>query len=472
MTQADRISFRHAAAGLGAFALGLCAFCVPAHAEGVADDVPDAQADGATAAQVAGRSLTGQADKFRTLFEAAGRTGLVDLRGGGDADGGAEKDKDAPDSGDRPAKNPPDTVVADCDVLLPLAGGGQDGFADGLFTEMATDEATDDASGAALAGRLARTLADLADPAYDGRPLELDLSAAAECGPSFLPWQVLAAPGRDIGAGGETTLTGELSKMSDGLRRLLGLRIATRAALSGNMRLARRVSDTLIDSGLHGHPVHDRDPEHVLLDALLHRASDPVSVRARLSWLAERDGPEQMIAIDLLRTLDAAPVAQSELRRLSTSPEAGVRIEAQQRLLAHAVEDADIALVAEMVTANNNLADDPDSRARLAARLEATLDAGDPQAAIRALDVIDRMRAKGMQFTDALDAKATARLAAFATPLAPDAAPDATPNFRDGPSAQSDAPVVPAALNGPEADDYLDALGADIARYREVLANG
>jgi hypothetical protein len=218
-------------------------------------------------------------------------------------------------------------------TLSPLFDGGQGSFATGHFVELATDRPE--------TMPLARTLSDLVDPGYDGRPVEIDLTSASDCGPSFLPWQVLASPETVLDAQTEGALTRSLAKMDDNLQRIIDLRIATRAGLSGNTRLMRRVSDTLIDAGLHGQKYHNRDPEHVLLDALLRLEREPVSARYRLSWLAERDGPEQLIAIDLMRKASAAPAAQTALNRLSDSPDPSTRLGAQHRLLSNAIEDAD-----------------------------------------------------------------------------------------------------------------------------------
>lgn len=392
------------------------------------------------------QDVKSQANNLRNMFEEAGRSGLVDLKFRELTD--AEKAA--------AAKLKPKKPVANCMTLSPLFDGGQGDFATGMFTELRIDWPEN----AVLAG----TLADLIDPGYDGRKLPLDLSQASECGPSFIPWQALADPATVLGAKDETILTGALAKIDPNLRRQLGVQIAIRAGLAGNMRLTRRISDTLIDAELHGQPRHDRDPEHILLEAIMKMTSDPVGARSRLSWIAERDGPEQMAALDLMRKIDAAPAARSELQRLSESPDKDVRLSAEQRLLSAAIDDADIEYVAELVTLTNNLADDSDARARLAVRLEEAIDATDPLKAIQALDVIGRLDAKGVAFSPALKAKADARLMALTSGLVSAGASEFT----------SSLPKTKALdhLSGPELTDYLGTLNDDLSAYREVLSRG
>lgn len=446
MKQETRISKR----SLSVFALGLCAFSVgtfasPAFAAEDPDDVRKAALTETPA--VVSQDVTSQANNLRNMFEAAGRKGLLDLKNP------PLSDVENTTSATKPRVK---KSVADCMTLAPLFDGGQGDFGTGMFTELRIGWPEN----AVLAG----TLADLIDPGYDGRALPLDLSQASDCGPSFLPWQALADPAHELGAKDETILTGVLADMDTNLRRQLGIQIATRAGLAGNLRLTRRISDTLIDSGLHGQPRHDRDPEHILLDAILKMSRDPVGARARLSWIAERDGPEQMAAIDLMRQIDAAPAARSELQRLSESPDQLVRNSAEQRLLATAIDDADLGYVAELVTATHKLAYDAPARARLAVRLEEAIDAGDPLKAIQALDVIGRLEAEGVEFSPTLKAKADARLRTLASDtLSADAA-----DFK------SSLPKTPAIdhLSGPELIDYLGTVNTDLDVYREVLSRG
>jgi hypothetical protein len=393
----------------------------------------------------ASEDVKNQVNNLRNMFEEAGRSGLVDW-----------KDRDPSDADKAVTALKPKASVANCMTLSPLFDGGQGDFGTGLFTESRIDWPEN----AVLAG----TLADLIDPGYDGRKLALDLSQASECGPSFLPWQALADPATVLDAKDETILTTALAKIEPNLRRKLGVQIAVRAGLAGNLRLTRRISDTLIDAQLHGQPRHERDPEHILLEAIIKKSSDPVGARARLSWIAERDGPEQMAALDLMREIDAAPAAQYELQRLSESPDQGVRLSAEKRLLSAAIDDADIEYVAELVTFTNNLADDADARARLAVRLEEAIDASDPLKAIQALDVIGRLDAKGVEFSPSLKAKADARLRALTSSGASATAIDFTSSLP-----KTDAPEH---LSGPELTDYFGTLDNDLSAFREVLNRG
>lgn len=435
---------------LSVFALGFSAFSMalvpgsPAYATDDQDAVQKVALKDAP--DSVSQDVKSQANNLRNMFEEAGRSGLVDL-----------KFRDLTDADKAvAAKLKPKKPVADCMTLSPLFDGGQGDFATGMFTELRIDWPEN----AVLAG----TLADLIDPGYDGRKLPLDLSQASECGPSFLPWQALADPATVLDAKDETILTGALAKIDPNLRRQLGVQIAIRAGLAGNLRLTRRISDTLIDAELHGQSRHDRDPEHILLEAIMIMSSDPVGARSRLSWIAERDGPEQMAALDLMRKIDAAPAARSELQRLSESPDKDVRLSAEQRLLSAAIDDADIEYVAELVTLTNNLADDSDARARLAVRLEEAIDATDPLKAIQALDVIGRLDAKGVAFSPALKAKADARLTALTSGLV----------SADSTEFTSSLPKTKALdhLSGPELTDYLGTLNDDLSAYREVLSRG
>lgn len=446
MIQAPRIS----RLGLSVLALGLSAFSVGAFAN-PASPIEDpnevrkvALKETPTAVSL---DVESQANNLRNLFEAAGRNGLVDLK---------DREPSEASKASATAKARAAKPVADCMTLAPLFDGGQGAFGTGLFTELRVDWPEN----AVLAG----TLAELIDPGYDGRVLPLDLSRASDCGPSFLPWQALADPGHVLGAKDEATLTGVLANMNPNLRRQLGVQIAIRAGLLDNLRLTRRISDTLIDAGLHGEPHHDRDPEHILLDALLKMSRDPVGARSRLSWIAERDGPEQMVAIDLMRQIDAAPAARSELQRLSESPDQHVRLNAEQRLLATAIDDADIEYVAELVTGTNNLANDAPARARLAVRLDEAIDAYDPLKVIQALNLIDRLESMGVEFSPGLKAKAKARMQSMMSETLSVDAADFT----------SSLPKTIALdhLSGPELVDYLGTLNSDMDAYREVLSRG
>lgn len=446
MIQAPRIS----RLGLSVLALGLSAFSVAAFANPASPIENQNEVRKVALKDIpsdVSQDVESQANNLRNLFEAAGRNGLVDFK---------NRKPTAEEKSDAIAKTQAAQPVADCMTLAPLFDGGQGAFGTGLFTELRIDWPEN----AVLAG----TLADLIDPGYDGRALPLDLSRASECGPSFLPWQALADPSHVLGAKDEATLTGVLAKMDPNLRRQLGVQIALRAGLSGNLRLTRRISDTLIDAGLHGESHHDWDPEHILLDAILKMSRDPVGARSRLSWIAERDGPEQMVAIDLMRQIDAAPAARSELQRLSESPDQHVRLNAEQRLLATAIEDADIEYVAELVTSTNNLANDGPARARLAVRLDEAIDADDPLKVIQALNLIDRLETKGVEFSPALKAKADVRLQSMMSETVSVDAADFT----------SSLPTTIALdhLSGPELVDYLGTLNSDMDAYREVLSRG
>lgn len=458
-THISKFSLSVVALGLSAFSIGgfvstASAANNPASPETLeAADTASAHPQPAQAQPLIVRSedIDAQANNLRSLFEAAGRSGLVDLR---NSDGSS--DAESPARGAASVERTASSPVADCMTLSPLFDGGQGGFATGMFTELKTDWPEN--------AVLAETLSALIDPGYDGRTLPLNLSSASDCGSSFLPWQALADPGHVLGAEDEGTLTSALAQMEPALRRQLGVQIATRAGLAGNMRLTRRISDTLIDADLHGQPHHDRDPEHILLDSILRMSRDPVGARARLSWIAERDGPEQLTAIDLMRQIDAAPAAHSELRRLADSPDHEVRLSAEQRLLANAIEDFDIELVAELVTTTNNLAGDAQSRARLAVRLEEAIDSDDALKAIHALDVIDRLEAKGVEFTPELKAKARERTAQIAADTRSVGAANFTSSL---PRANT-----PAQLSGPELVDYLGTLEIEMDAYQEVLSRG
>lgn len=445
MTQETRIS----KLGLSVLALGLSAFPMGSFANPPSTlEGPETKQDVApeTTPQVISQDVESQVNNLKNLFEAAGRNGLVDL-----------KNRELSEAEKVAAgKHSATKSVSDCMTLAPLFDGGQGGFATGMFTELRIDWPEN--------ALLAETLADLIDPGYDGRALRVDLTRAGDCGPSFLPWQALADPARVLGAQDETILTNALAGMEVNLRRQLGVQIATRAGLAGNLRLTRRISDTLIDAGLHGQARHDRDPEHILMDAILKMSRDPIGARSRLSWIAERDGPEQMVALDLMRKIDAAPAARSELQRLSESPDQHVRLNAEQRLLSAAIDDADIEYVAELVTGTNTLANDAHARERLAIRLDEAIEADDPLKAVQALDVINRLEAKGLEFSPALKAKADARLQALTVGAASADAADFKSTLQKT--------FAPNTLNGPELTDYLGAVNKDMDTYREVLSRG
>lgn len=451
MKQALSISSRRISwLGLSVTALGLCTFTGAALVPAIAVASDEAPTVDPSPAPIS----NSQADDLRDLFEVAGRTGLIDLKNT-DLTGENTPSNSTQNQADKPVMAALDQAP-NCLIIAPLFDGGQGGFAKGLFTELATDWPETAA--------LASTLADLMDPQYDGRALPVNLSRAGECGPSFLAWELLANPGREVSASEASTLTTALNKMDPVLKRQLGVQVAIRAGLAGNRRLTRRIADTLTDSGLHGTDHNRRDPEHVLLDAILILPTDPVGARARLSWLAERDGPEQLIAIDLMRRIEAAPAARTELKRLAESPDVEVRLGAEERLLATAIEDADIQLVAEMVTTTNNLAHDDVSRGRLAERLAEAIETGDALSAVQAMAVVDRLEAKGVVFDPDLETKSIARVKMMVS--------DVTPQAPVAPAADMPTITAPKTLNGPDLTDYLGTLETDIETFREVLSRG
>ena len=447
MTRSAFISGLKRRLGLSVFALGLSAFSALSSATtAVADDDPTAPAPEAVQAQ---------ADDLRQLFEAASRDGLVQLREKpatltGTTGRNPEQDR-APSKPYSPPRG-----AADCMQLAPLFDGGQGGFEDGLFTELMTD-APDHAP-------LAETLAQLIDIAYDGEPVPVDLSSAGNCGSSFLPWQALAAPGKVLDAEMEARLATALGRFKPALRRQIGVHIAIRAGLSDNLRLSRRISDTLTDEGFHGTPRHDADIEHVLLDAILKIGRDPIGARARLEWVSDRDGPEQSIALDLLETLDASEVVQSDLTRMTDSPILDVAESAQKRLLANAIRDQDMGQLSTLLPAGDDLADDPASKSRLSETLTIAIMDDDPLKAIMALDLYKRLDENGIPFDAAFRATAAARLETLRTSSGPATAETFASTLPPS--------ETPTELTGPEVTGYIGSISDDLSRYQEVLDRG
>lgn len=393
------------------------------------------------------KAFDAKVEDLRSLLEVAGRSGLVEMSERPEtayvepADGLVVTSKD---------------LSADCLALAPLFDGGQGQFAEGLFVEIAKDNSE--------YTKLARTLATLTDPGYVEQPLEIDLKNAALCGPTFLPWQALANPGKELTADAEAALSIALSDMNVPLRQTVGLQIAIRAGVSDNMRLARRVADTLSDAGLHNQPRHDSQPENVLLEGMLRMRRDPVGARARLSWVADRDGPEQFMAIDLLRKLDALDDNRSDLVRLSESPDSVARTGARERLLSQSIEDGEITQLTAVLQSPQQLGDAGDLKDELSVRLIETLENGTAMDAVLTLDLIDRLRVQGLAIAPDLDAAVQARLALMAAP------PSATNKAQFASTFEKRS--APDTLNGPDLDQYLGALSEDLTQFQEVLARG
>ncbi|GLQ21439.1 hypothetical protein ACFFUB_10580 [Algimonas porphyrae] len=386
-------------------------------------------------------------ENLKNLLEVAGRSGLVEMK---------ERPETAPlKSADGPATTSKD-LSADCMALAPLFDGGQGDFAAGLYTEIAKDDA-------ALAP-LARSLADLTDPSYAGGELEVDLENAGLCGPTFLPWQVLATPGRVLNADTEAALSNALAEMDAPLRRTVGMQIAIRAGMADNHRLARRVADTLSDARLHNQARHDSQPENVLLEGILRVARDPVGARARLSWVADRDGPEQFHAIDMLRKMDAISENREELTRLSDSPDPVLRTHARERLLAQSVEDGEIAQLAAVLQHPQQLGDDDSLKRDLSARLITTLQTGSAMDAVLSLDLIDRLRSQGLTIDAQLSKAAADRITAMARADSQTKTAEFTSPFNQR--------SAPDGLSGPDLETYLGELSEDLTTFQEVLARG
>ena len=138
-----------------------------------------------------------------------------------------------------------------------------------------------------------------------------------QCGSDFAIWEHLAVAQSDELQIDPEPAIAALYSHTVYIRERAGLTMAIAAGLSGDKATMRRFADMLQDAGLHGTPAFERDPRHILLDALLLEGHDPNGARQRYEWLSERDGSEQIIAIDRLTELGSSAIAAKSLDRMT-----------------------------------------------------------------------------------------------------------------------------------------------------------
>jgi len=140
-----------------------------------------------------------------------------------------------------------------------------------------------------------------------------------KCGPEFATWEHLALSQMSPTAVPADTGIAGLYFQSMHIRRRAGVTLAIATGLTGDRASLRRYADMLQDAGLHNTKATQRDPRHILLDALLLESSDLNDAKQRYEWLSKSDGPEQIIALDRLSALGPGDVA-SDTCLLYTSP--------------------------------------------------------------------------------------------------------------------------------------------------------
>ncbi|MGB6228878.1 MAG: hypothetical protein WBF53_01960, partial [Litorimonas sp.] len=184
----------------------------------------------------------------------------------------------------------------------------------------------------------------------------------------------------------------------------------------------------------------------------------------RLRWVADRDGPEQLLAIDLLETLDASAEAQATLTRMADSPDPVLRRTAHDRLIARAIRDGEMGQLNALLTVEDDLAGDPESLRALSDSLSASFASDDPLAAIHALDLFQRLDANGVGFDAELRSRAAARLDALSNPQGK----MRTESFASTLSRTQ----KPVDMSGPAVNGYLGSVSDDLSEFRKVLDRG
>lgn len=147
---------------------------------------------------------------------------------------------------------------------------------------------------------------------------QLDLfSGLSTCGPMLAMWEHLAlsqVKGKTVPA---DEAIAALYFQSAYIRERAGVTLAIAAGLANDSASLRRFADMLQDARLHDTEATERDPRHILLDALLLESSDPTGARERYEWLTENGGPEQILALDRLTILGGNKFASESLDRLA-----------------------------------------------------------------------------------------------------------------------------------------------------------
>ncbi len=151
----------------------------------------------------------------------------------------------------------------------------------------------------------------------------------------------------------------------------------------------------LEDAGLHGTLDLERDPRHILLDALLLENNDFEGARQRYEWLSESDGPEQIFALDRLTALGASVLAVEALERIGQDLSRDDRSQLTDLKLKAALRSSSLATVSELIQSDSiNVSDiSEDHFAEFVKRTRVALSGDDINEKILALDIYNRFEA-------------------------------------------------------------------------------
>lgn len=314
----------------------------------------------------------------------------------------------------------------------------------------------------------------------DGRPVSegllVPLENIADCGETFEIWSYLA--GWEDMQSPQTAgkLIAALNHHGPLIREKAGVTLAIRAGLSGNRSMMRRIADTLEDSGLHGTPAWARDPAHILLEALLLQASNPMESQGRLEWLAERDGPEQMTAIELLKSTGDNQMAEASLERLGEDFSATNRWGARELQLNAAFETRDLTNIGDILDAMEAEGQPIEMRvaSRLADLVSSNLDAESAVDQIAALNAYHRLKPRFSNLSaDAAKDLAGQVDAVFSKVFMSENEADAEAAKND---AMSDAvfasPSKLRRFDSVGVETYLSQISKDVATAKTVLSDG
>lgn len=421
-------------------------------------------------------------EDLRNLLEMASKEGWVEL-----------KSRPAVEAGPEIPEIETSTPIAsatDCAefvALMQLTDAPDSYLAQGFLAEAVASEEISEALGQSLSVLMGerwhndRTVATEAEP-------QLDFSAAGSCDPSLQVWQVLANPPAALPTRNEGHFLRSFNQLPHSLRERVGIEIALKAADRYDFRGAQRLADTLGDSGLQGTAYWISSPRHILLQARLVQTAQPARSADYLRYLADRDGPEQLAAIDALWALDQQTSVAPALERMVAGTDQASRRRALQRQAVDAVRNRSLfdaaAIIEDLINSGGTL---PDGLiVGLGDQLATAMDSSEPQRRIEALDAFMRIEAVlGEDYPAAqprLAALAEEAMSRLHDPALPEiissdeivsgliddthgAAPAIEPDT-------SQEPVFRAATMSADQSvkDRIDRFNADLATMREVLS--
>lgn len=241
------------------------------------------------------------------------------------------------------------TDCAEFVSLLIIAETEKSYLRNGLLAEAVVTDEISEALGQTLSTLLGEKWHNDAHTLHLPEP-QLDLSSAASCDPSLMPWQVLAQKPEFLPAHSEGPLLKSLGNMPRTLRERVGVAIALNAVEQGDYRGAQRIADSLNDSDLYMTPYWQTDRRQILLQARLIETSNPSRAIKQLRWIADRDGAEQLAAVDALWAIERPAKLNPVLNRMREGSSVPARQVALERQALDAVRNNTLGVAAEIIS--------------------------------------------------------------------------------------------------------------------------